>query len=153
MIQDLKFKEQLLNDFIPRVEAMEEKEREHLHYLIDIEAPLEFIQKSQQTLFHFVAKIKELKDYQETYPTLPITGLLSPKDLIEFDQNGKHPDSWCQGTNQEGFERREWVVENNTLVPLIELLEGRAKELLQYPWQDYDIENDDKIRIVFWFDN
>ena len=28
------FKEQLINDFIPRIELMEEKERQHLHYLI-----------------------------------------------------------------------------------------------------------------------
>ena len=59
------FKEQLINDFIPRIELMEEKERQYLHYLIDIEAPLEFIQKSQETQLHFVQRINEYKEYAE----------------------------------------------------------------------------------------
>lgn len=59
------FKEQLINDFIPRIELMEEKERQHLHYLIDIEAPIEFIQRSHETQLHFVARIKEYKEYAE----------------------------------------------------------------------------------------
>jgi len=59
------FKEQLINDFIPRIELMEEKERQHLHYLIDIKAPLEFIQRSQETQLHFAARIKEYKEYAE----------------------------------------------------------------------------------------
>lgn len=57
------FKEKLINNFIPRIERMEEIERQHLHYLIDIEAPLEFIQKSQETQLHFVQRIKEYKEY------------------------------------------------------------------------------------------
>lgn len=102
---------------------------------------------------HSWLTLKEIKDYQATQPTLPITGLLSPTDVIEFDKNGTHPQSWCQGTNQEGYERREWVEQNETLVPLIEAMQKRAKELMQYDWQEYDLKNDEKIRIVFWFDN
>lgn len=59
------FKEQLLNDFIPRIEEMKEKERLHLHWLIDNDAPLEFIQKSQETQLHFVQRIKEYQEYAE----------------------------------------------------------------------------------------
>lgn len=61
----LSFKEQLINDFIPRIELMEAREKIHLHHLIDIEAPLEFIQMSQKTQFHFADKIKEYKEYAE----------------------------------------------------------------------------------------
>lgn len=102
---------------------------------------------------HSWLTLKEIKEYQSTTPTLPRTGLLAPVDLVEFDKNGKHPESWCQGTNLKGYERREWVEKNETLVPLIEAMQKRAKELMQYDWQEYDINNDDKIRIVFWFDN
>lgn len=102
---------------------------------------------------HSWLTLKEIKKYQASSPKLPRSGLLSPIDLIEFDKNGTHPQSWCQGTNMEGFERREWVEENNTLLPLIEVLQARAKELLQYEWQEYDVKNDEKVRIVFWFDN
>lgn len=101
---------------------------------------------------HSWLTLKELKDYQQTGAKLKRTGLLSPAQLIEFS-NGALPESWCQGTNQEGYERREWEEENNTLVPLIEKLQARAKELLQYDWEEYKVENDEKIRIVFWFDN
>jgi hypothetical protein len=59
------FKEQLLNNFIPRIEVMAEKEKGHLHYLIDNDAPTEFIQMSQETHFHFINKIKEYKEYAE----------------------------------------------------------------------------------------
>jgi hypothetical protein len=97
--------------------------------------------------------LKELKDYQETQPTLPRTGLLSPTNVIEFDKNGIHPQYWCQGTNQEGYERRNWIEENKTLIPLIEALQRRSKELMHYDWEEYDIKNDENVRIVFWFDN
>jgi len=59
------FKEQLLNDFIPRIEAMKEKERLHLHWLIDNEAPLDFIQLSQKYYNHFSQRIKEYQEYAE----------------------------------------------------------------------------------------
>lgn len=101
---------------------------------------------------HSWLTLKELKDYQSKNPSLPRTGLISPKQLIEFDK-GILPNSWCQGTNQEGYERREWIEKNDTLVPLIEKLQKRAHELMQYDWQEYNIENDENIRIVFWFDN
>ncbi len=102
---------------------------------------------------HSWLTLKELKDYQATQPKLPRTGLLSPADIIEFDKNGTLPKSWCQGTNVEGWQRREWVENNETLTPLIEALQKRAHELLQYEWEEYKVENDEKIRIVFWFDN
>lgn len=103
---------------------------------------------------HSWLTLKELKDYQVSNPTLYHTGLLSPKDLVEFDKNGTQPQSWCQGTNQEGYERREWSEPNDTLQPLIEKLQARAKELLQNDWdENYNPQNDEKVRIVFWFGN
>lgn len=101
---------------------------------------------------HSWLTLNELKNYQSQNLKLPRTGLLSPEQLVEFDK-GVLPNSWCQGTNQPGYERREWEEENNTLVPLIEKLQNRAHELMQHDWQEYDISNDEKIRIVFWFDN
>lgn len=103
---------------------------------------------------HSWVTLKELKEYQNKNPKLKQTGLLSPQQLVEFDQNGKLPDSWCQGTNMEGFERRDWEHENESLIPLIEKLQTRMKDLMSYMWEQYDEkEHDDKIRIVFWFDN
>ncbi len=101
---------------------------------------------------HSWLTLKELKDYQAIGAKLKRTGLLSPEQLLDFDK-GILPQSWCQGTNQPGYERREWEEENNTLVPLIKKLQQRAHELMQYDWEEYKIENDENVRIVFWFDN
>lgn len=97
--------------------------------------------------------LKELKDYQAEQPVIKYTGLLSPEQLKEFDDNGTLPTSWCQGTNQEGYERRNWEMQNHTLIPLIDLMSKRIFDLIQYDWEDYSKENDENIRIVFWFDN
>lgn len=102
---------------------------------------------------HSWLTLAEMREYQKQKPVMHYTGLLAPIDLIAFDTTGKTPNSWCQRTNQQGHERREWSEENNSLVGLIDLLEKRAIELLQWKGQQYNIENDDKIRIVFWFDN
>lgn len=102
---------------------------------------------------HSWLTLKELKVYQATNPKMYYLGLLSPADLILFDTEGKLPRSWCQGTNQKGYERREWSEENAVLIPLIDKLQQRAHELMQYDWQEYDAANDEKVRIVFWFDN
>jgi hypothetical protein len=59
------FKEQLLNDLIPRIEAMKEKERLLLHWLIDNDAPFDFIQLSQKYYNHFSQRIKEYQEYAE----------------------------------------------------------------------------------------
>lgn len=102
---------------------------------------------------HSWLTLKEIRDYQSGNPVLPHTGLISPKDIAALDNEGITPESWCQGTNQAGWERREWIEKNETLVPLIEAMQRRAKELMQYEWQEYDFANDENIRIVFWFDN
>lgn len=102
---------------------------------------------------HSWLTLKELKDYQAKSPDIPYTGLLSPNQLKAFDEKGVIPTSWCQGTNMDGYERREWSEKNETLPPLIEKLQKRAHQLMQYEWQDYDLANDEKVRIVFWFDN
>ena len=59
------FKEQLINDFIPRIEEMKEKELKHLHWLIDNDAPNDFITLSQKYYNHFTQRIKEYKKYAE----------------------------------------------------------------------------------------
>jgi hypothetical protein len=97
--------------------------------------------------------LKEIRDYQAKDPQMFWSGLLSPTQLEVFDERGIRPEHWCQGTSQEGYERRDWSTPNEYCVPLIDKLQARALHLLQYDWQEYNQENDDNIRIVFWFDN
>lgn len=102
---------------------------------------------------HSWLTLKELKEFQSTNPVMHYSGMISQEQIKSLEENGKKPDSWCQWTTMKGFERREWTEPNETLIPLIERLQNRCHELLQYEWQEYNDENDNNIRIVFWFDN
>lgn len=102
---------------------------------------------------HSWLTLKEIKEYQEKNIAIVHSGLISPNQQRDLDDNGILPESWCQGTNLMGYERREWSHKNESLVPLIEKVQSRAKELLQYDFEEYNTENDENIRIVFWFDN
>jgi len=57
--------EQMKQDIIPRVWQMAEKEKEHLKWLIDNNAPKEMIEKSQRYLSHFRQRHKEYIEYAE----------------------------------------------------------------------------------------
>lgn len=61
----LSFKEQIINDIIPFVERMIEKEKEHLYWLENKNAPKEFIEKSKLYLSHFRQRHKEYIEYAD----------------------------------------------------------------------------------------
>lgn len=106
--------------------------------------------------------LKELIDFHEAGHPLKRRGMLSPEQQKELD-SGVLPDHWCRGTNQSGYEFREWEEENNILVPLINKLKERMAELnmvYDFYWDSTNeetrrqaYEKSADIRIVFWFDN
>lgn len=59
----LSFKEQIKQDIIPIVWQMAEKEKEHLNWLIDNNAPKEMIETSRKYLSHYRQRHKEYNDY------------------------------------------------------------------------------------------
>jgi len=61
----LSFKEQMVNDIIPFVETMIEKEKNHLYWLESKKAPKEFIERSKWHLNHFRQRHKEYIEYAE----------------------------------------------------------------------------------------
>ena len=61
----LSFKEQMRQDIIPRVWQMAEKEKEHLNWLIDNNAPKDMIETSQRYLSHFRKRHKEYIEYAD----------------------------------------------------------------------------------------
>lgn len=61
----LSFKEQMKQDIIPRIWQMAEKEKEHLNWLIDNNAPKDMIERSQNSLGHFRQRHKEYIEYAE----------------------------------------------------------------------------------------
>lgn len=57
------FKEEMINDIIPRVAKMIEKEQAHLIWLESKKAPQEFIDRSRFYLAHFKASHREYNEY------------------------------------------------------------------------------------------
>lgn len=102
---------------------------------------------------HSWLTLKELEEYQQQAPPMKFTGMLSPAQAKDLDEEGITPSSWCQWTNKEDYVRREWEEENTVLIPLIEKLETRAIELLKYGYGELNETNKENIRIVIWFDN
>lgn len=60
---DKSFKELLIDDIIPMVEKMKDKERSHLQWLNDNSAPIDFIQTSRKYYMYYEQRLKEYQEY------------------------------------------------------------------------------------------
>lgn len=97
------------------------------------------------------ATLAEIKEYNNSNRIMKYSGYVSPEDEIRID-NGDMPFSWCQGTNLP-YNYRTWEHEHDHLTKLISALEERKKDVFWIWDEEEHPEYDDKIRIVFWFDN
>lgn len=106
--------------------------------------------------------LQELIDFHNKGVKLKRKGMIGPEAQKALDEDGILPTTWCQATNQVGWEFREWEEENEVLVPLINKLKERADELsfiYDFSWDGNEearkraYEASKNIRIVFWFDN
>lgn len=96
--------------------------------------------------------LKEMKDHQKNSTIIKHQGWVSNDQKTLLDTTGESPiyyDDW-ETPNKVWA---EWSEPDTTLNGIIKLLEERAYEIFNNGWGDYSEENDDKIRIVFWFDN
>ena len=97
--------------------------------------------------------LDELIKYYNANPKIKCSGFISPIDANNLDLNNKTPNGWCQGTSDTSWIHREWEVENDSLLGLINQIKQRLKDLL-WLYSDKQIEEHlENIRIVFWFDN
>lgn len=103
---------------------------------------------------------KELFVHKNKNPFTKCSGMISPKAQEALDKLGVVPNMCCQGTTEEGWERKDWIIPNSVLNGLIEALKERMCEEL-WIWDSLDAkeknkriwEEADNFRIVFWFDN
>ena len=102
--------------------------------------------------------LKELKDYKATHNITKFRGMISQEQIKDLE-NGVKPNNWCQRTNMEGYEFREWTEEYCELDPIIEKIEQRICDEC-WIWYKTEEEKEKKlrkyendVRIVFWFDN
>ena len=99
---------------------------------------------------HFT--LDELKKFRQKNNIQKYSGLMTPENAKKVD-SGAMPSEWCQGTNQEHYEYREWEQEGSPLDDLIERLDKRMRDDFWIFDKDDHPESDKKIRIIFWFDN
>lgn len=104
---------------------------------------------------HSYLTLKELKEFNKNKVKITYSGLVSKEDAEKLDKGEGFPQSWCQWASQGlNFVYREWEEEVDVLSPPINILEERMRDKFwlfdknkEYP------EYEEKVRIVFWFDN
>lgn len=101
---------------------------------------------------HSYLTLHELKEFQSRNIPIKHSGMMTQENAKRVD-NGEMPDSWCLWTTESDYVYREWSENIDVLAELINRIEERKREAF---WTHKDPESsalDEKIRIVFWFDN
>lgn len=102
---------------------------------------------------HSWLTLKELKEYQGLHPLVKRSGFISPEAAELLDAGEETPDTWCGFTSLKDWVKREWEEGYDTLKPIIDEMDKRVRDEF-WVWGDEERpELDEKIRIVFWFDN
>jgi len=73
--------------------------------------------------------LRELREYQSNNPVIKRSGIITLEQARELDE-GKTPDSWCQGTPAKDVVRRQWEEPSEHLIPVIQKMEERMKDEL-----------------------
>lgn len=101
---------------------------------------------------HSYVTLREVRDFVKENRPMKFSGLVTPEQAQDLDENGILPTSWCQGSSNQSLVHRQW--EDNTFQPLQALYEIMAHRFKPYRKPD-DIDDEilDDFRIVFFFDN
>ena len=78
--------------------------------------------------------------------------MIPPESIEELESSGKTPSSYAGFTMMEGWDYRTWE-EESPLAGLANKITERLKEEFYLFDDEKTKEFDEKIRIVFWFDN
>lgn len=95
--------------------------------------------------------LKQLIDFFKENGIVKHSGYMTPEDAKLVDK-GEMPSSWWQGGNLKDQVYREWEHEDTGLKRLIDKINERKRSEFRLYHEDNE-ELNDKIRIVFWFDN
>jgi hypothetical protein len=100
---------------------------------------------------HSYFTLRELVEYYNNNPHRYVNAYISREDANKLDEEGIIPeDLYCVDDEDKVY--REWKMDS-LIKPLIDKLKLRYKDEL-YTWPDNQtMEDHEKIRIVFWFDN
>ena len=101
---------------------------------------------------HSYFTLKELKQFLVDNPTQRYEGYMSPEDA-KLVSKGEMPHMWWEYGDVPNQVFRVWEYKNTVLDDLLSKLEELKRDEF-WIFNDEDRpEFDDKIRIVFWFDN
>jgi hypothetical protein len=100
---------------------------------------------------HSYFTLAELREYYENNSHTLFNGFLSKRQIKDLDKDGVTPYSWSEWSDPE-LEYREWK-EDSPLKPLVDSLDKRMRDEFWHHGDEEKPELDEKIRIVFWFDN
>jgi hypothetical protein len=102
---------------------------------------------------HSWLTLKELKEYQGLHPVVKREGFISHEAAELLDKGIETPDVWCEFTSVTTWVKREWEEGYDILKPIIDEMDKRVREEFWVWGDEPKPELDEKIRIVFWFDN
>ena len=101
---------------------------------------------------HSYWTLRELREFQDKHKTIKHSGFITEDAAKKLDSGEETPNSWCQGSSRP-MEYREWEEECEILKPVIDALDERMRDVLCIWDKEEHFDMEEKIRIVFWFDN
>lgn len=102
---------------------------------------------------HSYFTLRELVEYLEKHPKVIYDGYISPDDAERLDKTGETPDSWAGWVNPElNWVYRKWE-EESCVKRLVDKVREKYKDVFYTYPENQTPEDEEKIRIVFWFDN
>lgn len=102
---------------------------------------------------HSYLTLRELVEYYEKHPKIKYDGYVSPESARMLAKNGETPRMWAEYANPElNWVYREWS-EDSPIKYLIDKIRDRYTDMFWTRPENQTSEDEEKIRIVFWFDN
>jgi len=103
---------------------------------------------------HGYYTLKELIDYIKKNPTIKRSGMVPKEAAEKLETTGETPNTWAQDVHPSlGWVYKEWEDPSSLKRIVDKLIDRRNEEFWIRRDNMEETEHDDKIRIVFWFDN
>lgn len=102
---------------------------------------------------HSYLTLRELVEYLEKYPKIKCEGFISPEAAKKLAKKGETPNSWAEWANPDlKWVHRKWE-EDSAVKYLVDKVRQKLSDVFWVRPEDQTAEDEEKIRIVFWFDN
>lgn len=102
---------------------------------------------------HSYLTLRELVEYLNENPKIKYDGFVSPEVAKILDETGETPNSWAGWVTPElKWVHREWE-EDSAVKHLVDKIREKYQDVFWKTPENQKPEDEEKIRIVFWFDN